>query len=305
MRRLIALSIICLSFATAVQAQDVCTTVIDLTRMFTTLEAVIDQGGTATETQISNLRTIHRRNNAFSVNYSIENSPLTSQRTIINSAFGHARTIQDELETHAERSSTAALTSTRASLHRALGVLGRLDCPPPVGDVTEPGAQTALPRSAEKTTAGVGIGRLEKLKWVVIAAAGVLLTVLGGFAFYLFEKRTASLTRRYDCDIATSYILPGPPASLGTGQIVDISRSGTKIGAKGTSTPKIGDRLVLHIGIAEFSMTVRWQNAFYFGGNFAHPLGKRAIKDLIGDRPRSWDRGQKRDRAKPAHKTHK
>lgn len=274
-------------------AQDLCTTVIDLTRLYSTLQTVGEQRGKATAAQIIDMRAVTLRYDATLVNYTIENSPLASQKALINAAFERAGAILTDLATHHSRSTLATLPSTGASFHRALAVLGRVDCQPPIGIPPAPAAQTALPRTSDAVTPGIGIGPIGVLKWLPVSIALFSFAALCGLVFHLHQRRVESLRRRYNCNLESILILTGSTTKFGTGRVVDISRSGVKVRPDGASCPQNGDRVSLSIDGTQFPMRVRWQNAHYFGATFEQFLSERGLRGLIGTK------AQKIKRKKP------
>lgn len=282
MLRILLIAVIWLTLGKAAQAQAVCTTVIDLTRMFTTLEKVNENGGVATDAQLQDMHSINRRNDSSSVNYSIQNSPLRFYWAIVGDTFNTAETILQELGTQGNMSPTAALPSTLTSLNNAMGVLGRIDCPPPIGAPTDPGAETASPRSAITVTVGKGIGLLPVLN-VMGLLMGIVIILGGPFiALTLYNKRAKSLRRRYDCEIVTAFTLLRSPSTKERGKIIDISRGGIKVRTSVSPSLKAGDILNVQINADMHLVTVRWQNACYFGGDFKNVMRGKDVRNIVG-----------------------
>lgn len=219
---------------------------------------------------------------SFAVDYNFRQTSVAPQRNLISA--GHTRAIQvlNGLAQTPQSPRLLFASETALILDRSLTVLARLDCPPEIGDPTEDGFTSRLPRLSDTLLGGrSGVFPMWVKNTALISGFFSVLSIVA-FAVSALRARAKSLARRFICEIPVHYPSPDTSDETISGIAEDISRGGVKIGTIDGQHPIMNSLLTIQLGPVEKQLRVRWGNAHFFGGQFVKPFTRRELRTLLG-----------------------
>ncbi len=259
-----------------------CKTTADLQRMFMSLQTHIADRHIPTNTQLRYLIAASSRYNNFTINYHFRDSPVAGQTSAILMGFGDATTTLRSLAADPPVTAPLFAPTTARNIDRALAVLGRLDCPPPIGNDTTDAPQSGLLRLSPTPEYGTNVKFPTWFRDALIVAGIFAIVTVAGIGIARLRSRKTSLAERYSCKLQTTFTGPTAREEPSSAIAEDISRSGVKLGSVRGTFPPLNSVITLKIGTSTKQLRVRWANPHFFGGQFVKPFSKSELYALLG-----------------------